>query len=103
MGARAAQSVQAVRLGSESSRPELSFSRAGCGYARICRSETLLMVAPKPRRFGPIVVGLALIVAASPAWSPHAFSQDAAPKAKDEKGKWVPLFQRHANEYEMRV
>jgi hypothetical protein len=49
------------------------------------------------------VVGLALIVAASPAWSPHAFSQDAAPKAKDEKGKWVPLFQRHANEYEMRV
>jgi hypothetical protein len=44
-----------------------------------------------------------LIALAGLALSPSTPAQEAAPKAKDEKGKWVPLFERHASEYVIRV
>ena len=48
-------------------------------------------------------LGLTLAVVVWPLRSPHAFGQDAAREAKQAKGKWVPLFQRHAGGYVIRV
>ncbi len=53
---------------------------------------------------GPIgTLGLALAASAWLVDSPRAFAQGAASKASQEKGKWIPLFERHAGEYVIRV
>ena len=53
----------------------------------------------------PVVIALvlALVASAGLVQSPSGYAQEAAPTKKDEKGKWVPLFQRHASEYVIRV
>jgi len=61
------------------------------------------MLASNFSRLGAIALGLTFL---APAWlvsSPHAYGQHAGSKAKDEKGKWVPVFERHAGEYVIRV
>jgi hypothetical protein len=61
------------------------------------------MLPSKYNRLGTIALGLTLL---GPAWlgpSPHGYGQDAVAPVKDAKGKWVPLFQRHAGEYVIRV
>jgi hypothetical protein len=61
------------------------------------------MLAPFPSRPAAIALVLALTASAGLDQSPRAHGQEAASKSKDEKGKWVPLFQRHASEYVIRV
>jgi len=61
------------------------------------------MLASNSFRLGAIVLGLTVL---APAWlvpSPHGYGQDAGSKAKDGKGKWVPVFEHHAGEYVIRV
>ena len=50
-----------------------------------------------------IILVLALVACAGRLASPRAHGQDAAAKSKNEKGKWVPLFDKHATEYKIRV
>jgi hypothetical protein len=50
-----------------------------------------------------MVLGLALSALAWLAPSPYVCGQDATPKPSQTKGKWVPLFERHASEYTVRV
>ena len=61
------------------------------------------MLAPYLSRSAAIALASALVASAGLVQSPRAYAQEAASKAKDEKGKWVPLFQRHAGEYVIRV
>ncbi len=62
-----------------------------------------LMLAPKFSRPVAITLALGLIASAGLVQLPPGYGQDAASKAKNEKGKWVPLFQHHAGEYRIRV
>jgi hypothetical protein len=61
------------------------------------------MLAPSLGRPAAIVLVSALLALACAVQSPRAYTQEPASKAKDEKGKWVPLFQRHASEYVIRA
>jgi hypothetical protein len=49
------------------------------------------------------VFGLVLFATGWVAPSPRGLAQDAAPRDKEARGKWFPLFQRHAGEYVVRV
>ncbi len=54
-------------------------------------------------RLGPMMLGGFLL---GPGWlvpSPGVYGQEAAPPAKAVRGKWFPLFQRHAAEYVVRL
>ena len=61
------------------------------------------MPAPDHGRLAAITLAMALAAAALMVQSSRGYGQETASKAKDEKGKWVPLFERHAAEYKMRV
>jgi hypothetical protein len=61
------------------------------------------MLFTKSGYVGSRILSLALAAAACRFESPSASEQEAAAEAKQSKGKWVPLFQRHAGEYVIRV
>jgi len=61
------------------------------------------MLASNRRRPSSIALAMVFVASAGLAQSPRAYGQAAAPKAKDEKGKWVPLFQHYAGEYKIGV
>ena len=76
--------------------------RRGSHFIPTHRGVTL-MLASNLSRHGAIALGLALVASAWLVESPRGYGQQAASKVKEEKGKWVPLFQRHAGEYVIRV
>ncbi len=61
------------------------------------------MLATGLRRAVAITLGAALLGSALPVPSLRAFGQETVSKAKNEKGKWLPLFQKHASQYVVRV
>ena len=50
------------------------------------------MPAPDHGRLAAITLAMALAAAALMVQSSRGYGQETASKAKDEKGKWVPLF-----------
>jgi hypothetical protein len=54
-------------------------------------------------RLGAMTLSLVLLGVAWLTPSPRGFGQEPAPARKEAKGKWLPLFQTHANEYTVRV
>ena len=61
------------------------------------------MFPPNSGRLVLMAIGLVLLAAGWVAPSRRGYGQDAAPDRKDVKGKWLPLFQKHASEYVVRV
>jgi hypothetical protein len=61
------------------------------------------MMSSNSAQLGAIALGLALVASASLFHSPRAIGQDDPAKTPQGKGKWVPLFQRHAREYVIRI
>jgi hypothetical protein len=66
-------------------------------------NQTCSMLASSLSRPFASALALALLALPGGMLSMRANGQDAATKAKSEKGKWVPLFQKHASEYVIRV
>jgi hypothetical protein len=61
------------------------------------------MLSPNHRQAWAIVVVLTLAAWAWLVQGPRASAQTSASKPPSEKGKWVPLFERHAGEYVVRA
>lgn len=61
------------------------------------------MLSLNSTRFRGLTLGPALIASAFLFQWPQACGQNTASDAKQERGKWVPLFERHAGEYVIRV
>ncbi len=61
------------------------------------------MSASNRSRTAPIALALALAASAGLDQSSRVCAQEPTAKAKNEKGKWVPLFQHYADEYKIRV
>ena len=56
-----------------------------------------------PGRLVAMAIAPVLLAAGLIAPSPRGCGQEAAPAHKEVKGKWFPLFERHAGEYAVRV
>jgi hypothetical protein len=59
------------------------------------------MSLTNPGRMLAVIVGSAMLATLAP--MPRASGQEAEPPRKEIRGKWFPLFQRHAGEYAVRV
>ena len=61
------------------------------------------MSPTNPGRLVAMALGPVLLAMGWIAPSPRACGQEAAPDRKEVKGKWIPLFEKHAGEYVVRV
>ncbi len=66
--------------------------------SRVARAMSAISV-----RFGAMILSGFLMEAGWIATSPRGYGQESSPTAKDVKGKWFPLFQRHAREHAVRI